>query len=151
MYVTSLTNRDGWSPHISAQGEDPSGLQTDLLQTRQGWKQLSASAASKWSLFGFRGAQSHGGLLLERSLPSWKLNSAGRQQVRRRRSLRGAESQRDADTRAPVSQVSAASIAQTLRRDCEGQSEAGTPPRLTPFPSGLLFFLLCLVHTQALV
>ena len=129
---------------MSAQSEDPSGLQTDLLQTRQGWKQLSASIASKRSLFRLQGARSRAGILLQRS---WELNSTGRRWVSRPGNLRGAGRVPATPTRMPMSAKRAWLPRQTRRRDCEGEPRTRTPQRLRLSQSGLPFFLLCPVHT----
>ena len=90
----------------------------ERMETRQGWKQLSASIASKRSLFRLQGARSRAGILLQRS---WELNSTGRRWVSRPGSLRGAGRVPATPTRMPMSAKRAWLPRQTRRRDCEGE------------------------------
>lgn len=132
-----LANSNGQSPHVSAQGEDRSGLQTDLLQTRQGGSSCLPLQPQSGACLGSRVLGAVGASSCRECCPAGSSTPlADDGPAGPGASEAQEESHRDADAHAHVSQASAASTAQPQRRDCEGEPDSGTPQRSTLSQSG---------------
>ena len=137
MASAGLANSKGQSPHVSAQGEDRSGLQTDLLQTSQGGSSCLPLQPQSGACSGSRVLGAVGASFCRECCPAGSSTpladdgpaGPGASEAQK-------ESHRDAGAHAHVSQASAASTAQPQRRDCEGEPDSGTPQRSTLSQSG---------------